>query len=199
MVKGFLVGGLMGSLPLTTLLLALYALLARRAQLGDALLLGIAATLLGAGLGGVIGAVRAAVGRERWVLRPRARLASDGPGDQAPEPHAAPTDPRLRLAVAALYALASSTLGSLLVLGVGGRRDVTLLVGGLVPFDVTPVHARAMIAGTIFVGAFTVIAAASLRTGRSAPGLGRAEQRLVAAAGFVAGLLALPSLVVIFG
>lgn len=193
MLRGFFKGGLIGSIVVATLVLGLFAVGGGRAELDVVVVLAVASAFFGTGVGGVIGAVRATAGRRRWVLRPRRRLAGEAPGETI-----AP-DPRLRLTVSAIYALAASTLGSMVVLGVLGRRDVTLWVGALVPFDVTPVHARAMVAGTLFVATFAAIAGLTLRVGTNPGGLGPAEQRLVAGAGFMAGLLALPSLAVILG
>lgn len=195
MVKGFLKGGLIGAAAVTCLLLGLYAMLERSPQPGVAITLALAAALVGGGLGGVVGAVRAVGRSKRWVLRPRARLAAE----VLQEPPRGPAAPALHLTVSAIYALALSSLVSLLVFAVGGRGDVTRWVGAMVPFDVTPVHARVMFAGTLFLAAFALVAAPMTRREASAAGLGPGEQRVVAGAGFLAGLLALPSLAVIFG
>lgn len=84
-------------------------------------------------------------------------------------------------------------LASIMVLG-PARHEVTSWVSAVVPLAVTPVHARAVVAGTLFLTGLAVIAGLTLRVGATAGGLGRGEQRLVAGAGFLTGLLALPFL-----
>ncbi len=189
MVRGFLKGGLIGAATITCLLLGLYAASASSPALAEVITVAISAALAGGGLGGVVGAVRASGRRTRWVFRPREVLQ---------EPSRGPTH-ALHLTVAALHALALSSLATLLVFAAAGRGDVTRWVGAVVPFDVTPVHARVMVAGSLFLAAFALVAASMTRREASPVGLGPAEQRVVAGAGFLAGLLALPSLVTIFG
>ncbi|MCO5166426.1 MAG: hypothetical protein M9894_08680 [Planctomycetes bacterium] len=175
MVRGFFRGGLIGAALLGGLVLGLYLTLSRDRDAGEAVFIFICAGVMGLGFGGPIGVVRALGPRWRFGRKPAA----------APQGEAL----RLRLVVSALYAFTLSALPTIVLLLSFGRGGVTHLVDGLVPFDVTPLHARAMVAGTIFLAAFAVIAGLSVRRAAPAPGLGRAEQRLLPAAGFASGLL----------
>ncbi|MBX3472332.1 MAG: hypothetical protein KF878_36235 [Planctomycetes bacterium] len=185
MVRGFFKSGLIGAALVGGLVLGLYLALSRDRDAGEAVFLFICAGIMGLGFGGPIGVERS--------LGPRWKLAVK-PG---PSTHAEAL--RLRLAVSALYAFALAALPTILVLSSLGRSEVTRLVAGLVPFDVTPLHARAMVAGTMLLAAFALIAGLSLRGEAPARGLGRAEQRLLPAAGFVSGLLGFVWLIAVAG
>ena len=143
----------------------------------------IAGGSLGAGIGGVVSSVRKATTSTVRLVR---RRAGDGLDPTA-------IDPRPRLVISALYALTAASAGTLLCAGLFGRGEVTRLVGSLVPYEVSSLQARLMLSGTLFLGAYALIAGISLRAGKP----GTREQSLIAGAGFLAGILGLPSLAVV--
>lgn len=192
MVRGFLHGGFLGACVAGTAAVVLLTIAmtvnGRTPDADDLLFLVLAFGLMGGGVGAAIGAARTSAPALRMVLARKRVLRERAP--QGP-------DLRLRLSVAALYAVALASLGSVVVIGSVGRYDVTSLVNAALPYDVGPLQARLMLAGTIFVCAFAALGALSLQVTRA--GLGGAERRLLAAAGFLWGILALPALGVIVG
>lgn len=180
-LKGGAIGAAVGAVCMALLPLALGA---RWSLIELALFSLLAGGSLGAGLGGVIGAVRKA---NRPPLLVHRRRRAD-----APEPA---QDLRPRLTISALYALTVASVATLLAIGVLGRGEVTRLVDALVPYDVTSLQARLMLSGTLFVGAYAAITGLSLRMGPP----GARERSVIAGAGFLTGILGLPSLAVVLG
>lgn len=182
---GFLKGGAIGATfgGVSLLLLAL-ALGSRILPAELAILTCLVGGSMGAGIGGVIGAVRRANRPPLLVVRRRRRGFVPAP---------AVIDLRPRLAISALYALTAASAGTLLAVSLFGRSEVTRLVGSLVPYEVSSLQARLMLSGTLFLCAYTLIAGLSLRAGQP----GAREQRAIAAAGFLTGIFGLPSLAVV--
>lgn len=176
-LKGGAIGGVIGGLVLLSLVFLLTdsGRHSARDQWPFTFLLGAS---LGVGLGGVIGAVRK-TNRQRPIVVRRVRRTAP--------------DPRPRLLISALYASTLASVGTLLATGVFGRSEVTRLVGAWVPYEVTSLQARLMLSGTLLLGAYTLIAGTSMRAGPP----GRREQSLIAGAGFLTGVLGLPSLAVV--
>lgn len=191
MVQGFLRGGLVGAVVLAIVLMLIQLASRDGLDAGDAVFCALSALFVGGGIGGTIGATRASAPSRRWIFTARPSKSF------ADEARAAGPDLRTRLWIAALYALALASLGTVLVVGMLGRYEVARLVNGALPYGVGTVQARVMVAGTIFVCAFALAAALSLQVTRV--GLADAERRLLAAAGFVSGVFALPALGVVLG